>query len=105
MKEGRAILIAATYAENALDCAATGECLKGRVPIEDYMRAGVAKIGRATFAAATNLGSVQQCGFVYEWGRSKVSFGNGQKVAHRYLTDGSGSRGRLEDLPKYAHSR
>jgi hypothetical protein len=37
MKEGRAILIAATYVENALDCAATGECLKGRVAIEDYM--------------------------------------------------------------------
>ena len=50
---------------------------------------------------ATSLGSVRQGGFVYEWGRSKVSFGNGQKVAHRYLTDGSGSRGRLEDLPKY----
>ncbi len=86
MKEGRAALISATYADNALDCPATGECLKGRAAIEDYMRARIAKLGHATFASATSLGSVQQGDFVYEWGRSEVSFGDGQKVAHRYLT-------------------
>ena len=86
MKDGRAALIAATYAEDALDCAATGECVKGRTAIEDYMRARIAKLGRARFAAATSLGSVQQGDFVYEWGRAEVSFGDGQKVAHRYLT-------------------
>ena len=86
MKEGRAAPIAATYAENALDCAATGECVKGRAAIEDYMRARIAKLGRAISASATSLGSVQQGDFIYEWGRSEVSFANGQKVAHRYLT-------------------
>lgn len=86
MKDGRAALIAATYAENAVDCAATGECVKGRAAIEDYIRARIAKLGRATFASATSLGSVQQGDFVYEWGRSEVSFGNGGKVVHRYLT-------------------
>ena len=86
MKDGRAAPIAATYAENALDCAVTGECVKGRAAIEDYLTARIAKLGRATFAAATSLGSVQQGDFVYEWGRAEVSFGDGQKVAHRYLT-------------------
>lgn len=86
MKVGKSALIAATYAENALDCTATGECMKGRAAIEDYMKARIAKLGRATFAAATSLGSVQQGDFVYEWGRSEVGFGDGQKVAHRYLT-------------------
>lgn len=86
MKDGRAAPIAATYAENALDCAATGECVKGRAAIEDYLTARIAKLGRATFAVATSLGSVQQGDFVYEWGRAEVSFGDGQKVAHRYLT-------------------
>jgi ketosteroid isomerase-like protein len=86
MKDGRAALIAATYAENAVDCAATGECVKGRAAIEDYIRARIAKLGRATFASATSLGSVQQGDFVYEWGRSEVIFGNRGKVAHRYLT-------------------
>ena len=86
MKDGKAALIAATYAENAVDCAATGECVKGRAAIEDYIRARIAKLGRATFASATSLGSVQQGDFVYEWGRSEVIFGDGGKVAHRYLT-------------------
>ena len=86
MKDGKAAPIAATYAEDAVDCTATGECLRGRAAIEDYMRARLAKFGRATFASATSLGSVQQGDFVYEWGRSEVSFGDGQKVAHRYLT-------------------
>jgi len=38
------------------------------------------------FASATSLGSVQQGDYVYEWGRSEIGFGDGQKVAHRYLT-------------------
>lgn len=86
MKDGSAAPIAATYAENALDCAATGECVKGRAAIENYLATQIAKLGRATFAAATSLGSVQQGDFVYEWGRAEVSFGDGQKVGHRYLT-------------------
>jgi ketosteroid isomerase-like protein len=86
MKEARAAPIAATYADSGVDCAATGECVKGRAAIEDYIRARIAKLGRATSASATSLGSVQQGDFVYEWGRSEVSFANGQKVSHRYLT-------------------
>jgi ketosteroid isomerase-like protein len=86
MKEGTAAAIAATYAENALDCAATGECVKGRAAIEDYMKARIARLGRAISASATSLGAVQQGDFIYEWGRSEVSFANGQKAAHRYLT-------------------
>ena len=86
MKEGKAAPIAATYADSAVDCAANGECLKGRAAIEDYMKSRIAKLGRAISASATSLGSVQQGDFVYEWGRSEVSFANGQKVVHRYLT-------------------
>lgn len=86
MKEGDAAAAAATYADNAVDCSAMGDCVKGRMAIEDYMKARIAKLGRATAAAATSLGSVQQGGFVYEWGRAELSFGNGQKVAQRYLT-------------------
>lgn len=86
MKDGRTAPIASTYAENAVDCSATGECLKGRAAIEDYLKTRIAKLGRATSASAISLGSVQQGDFVYEWGRAEVSFADGQKVAHRYLT-------------------
>jgi ketosteroid isomerase-like protein len=60
--------------------------VKGRAAIADYLAARIAKLGRARSAVAVSLGSVQQGDFVYEWGRSEVSFGDGQKVAHRYLT-------------------
>lgn len=86
MQEGKAAPIAATYAESAVDCSASGECVKGRAAIEDYMRSRIARLGRAISASANSLGSVQQGDFVYEWGRSAVSFANGQKVSHRYLT-------------------
>ncbi len=59
MKDGRSAPIAATYAENAVDCTAAGECVKGRAAIEDYLRLRLAKFGRATSATATSLGSVQ----------------------------------------------
>jgi len=86
MKEGRAAPIAATYAENAVDCTAAGECLQGRAAIEGFLKARIAKLGRVISASAATVGSVQQGDFVYEWGRSEVSYANGQKVAHRYLT-------------------
>ncbi len=86
MKEVRAAPIAATYTESAVDCAATGECVKGRAAIEDHIKARIAKLDRATPASAIRRGSDQQGDFVYEWGRTEVAFANGQKVAHRYLT-------------------
>ena len=61
MKEGRVELIAATYGENAVDCTPTGECVKGRAAIEDFMRGRIARLGRAISASATSLGSVPFC--------------------------------------------
>jgi ketosteroid isomerase-like protein len=60
--------------------------VKGRAAIVDYIRTRIAKLGRATSASTTSLGSVQQGDFVYEWGRSEVTFADGQKATHRYLT-------------------
>ena len=95
MKEGKAAPIAATYADSAVDCAANGECLKGRAAIEDYMKARIAKLGRAISASATSLGSVQQGDFVYEWGRSEVSFAKGKRWSTVISPCGSGSQGAI----------
>jgi ketosteroid isomerase-like protein len=86
MKQGKAAPIAATYAENAVDCTAAGECLKGRAAIEKYFAERMAKNGRATSAVATSLGSVQQGDFVYEWGRAQLGFAGSTSTPHRYLT-------------------
>ncbi|HEX3742643.1 MAG TPA: DUF4440 domain-containing protein [Bryobacteraceae bacterium] len=86
MKTGDASAIAATYAGNAVDCAATGECVKGRAAIEAHVKERLAKMGRAVSASAATTGSVQQGDFVYEWGHSEVAFAAGPKTSHRYLT-------------------
>jgi uncharacterized protein (TIGR02246 family) len=86
MKAGDAKAIAATYAADAVDCAATGECARGRAAIEEHFKTRFATLGNALSASAASLGSVQQGDFVYEWGRSEMSFSGGQKTSHRYLT-------------------
>lgn len=86
MKSGDAAKIAMTYAADALDCGATGECVKGRAAIERAMQQRVAKIGRADSASVMSLGSVQRGNFVYEWGSATAAFANGKKIEGSYLT-------------------
>lgn len=86
MKSGDAAKIAATYAADALDCGATGECLKGRAAIESATKARAAKMGRAESASVMSLGSVQRGNFVYEWGSATAAFAGGKKIEGSYLT-------------------
>lgn len=85
MKTGNFAQIIATYADDAVDCGPTGECLKGRAQIEQHIKEG-AKHGRATSAIVHSWGSTQQEDFVYEWGKAEATFANGQKLAEPYLT-------------------
>lgn len=86
MKEASSAPIAMTYAEDALDCPPSGDCLKGRALVEARMKDRFAKYGRATAATVTSLGSVQQGDFVYEWGRADAAYADGRKIGGRYLT-------------------
>jgi ketosteroid isomerase-like protein len=86
MKKGDAKRIAATYAEDAVDCSLTGECLKGRAAIERQLLDRVNKLGPAISALVTSTGSVQQGDFVYEWGRAEASFAKGSRIVGNYLT-------------------
>ena len=86
MKSGNVAKVAATYALDAVDCGATGECVKGRAAIERAMQQRVAKMGRAESASVMSLGSVQREEFVYEWGSATAAFANGKKIEGPYLT-------------------
>lgn len=86
MKNGDAAIIAATYTEEALDCGSNGECIQGRKAVEQKMKDRIAKLGQAQSASVTSAGSVQQGGFVYEWGRADASFPNGVRIGGHYLT-------------------
>jgi ketosteroid isomerase-like protein len=86
MEQAKASIVAATYADNAVDCPVAGDCIKGRPAIEQHLKERSAKLGKAVSASVTSLGSVQQGGLVYEWGRAEATFSDGQKLAGRYLT-------------------
>jgi ketosteroid isomerase-like protein len=86
MKQGKVGLIAATYTQDAVDCSAAGDCIRGRSTIEAHMKEEIAKLGKANSASVTSVGSVQQGRFVYEWGHAEASFPSGRKIVDRYLT-------------------
>ena len=86
MRQGNVGLIAATYTSDAVDCSAEGDCIRGLAAIEEHMKEGMAKLGKAESASVTSSGSVQQGRFVYEWGHAEASFSNGKKIVDQYLT-------------------
>ena len=86
VKNGDVALIIATYAENAVDCDATGECIRGRTEIERHMRAQLANFGQARSATVKTWGSSQQGSFAYEWGQAEATFMSGKHLVERYLT-------------------
>ncbi|MGA8594892.1 MAG: DUF4440 domain-containing protein [Bryobacteraceae bacterium] len=86
VEAGNVGLIAATYADDAIDCDSTGKCIKGRIQIEQHLRAQLISLGRARSAAVTTWGSSQNGSFVYEWGQAEAVFDGGKALAERYLT-------------------
>jgi ketosteroid isomerase-like protein len=86
IKAGNIEPIAATYAENAVDCGPQGRCIQGRRAIERDMKTKLASLGRARSAAVHSRGSIEQGEFVYEWGLAEAAFANGQRLAEKYLT-------------------
>lgn len=85
MKTGNIAQIIATYANDAVDCGPTGECIRGRAQIEKHMKEGVDR-GKATSAKVDSWGSTQRGDFVYEWGRAEAAFASGQHMNEPYLT-------------------
>jgi ketosteroid isomerase-like protein len=78
--------ILATYAEDAVDCGPTGECIHGRLQIERQMTTQLASLGRARSAAVKTWGSTEQGSFIYEWGQAEAAFFSGKKLVEKYLT-------------------
>ena len=78
--------IIATYAEDAVDCGPTGDCIRGRLQIERHMTTQLASLGRARSAAVKSWGSTEQGSFIYEWGQAEATFDSGKKLVEKYLT-------------------
>jgi ketosteroid isomerase-like protein len=86
VKTGNPSLIVDTYAENAVDCGPTGECLSGRLQIAQHLQKQLAANGRARSAAVDSWGTSQHGSFVYEWGQAEATFDDGKHLAEKYLT-------------------
>ena len=86
LKTGNAALVAATYEEDGVECAPSGECEKGRAAYEQKTKARLEKLGRAQSAEVHTAGSVRQGDFIYEWGSARAEFPGGKKIDGRYLT-------------------
>ena len=86
VKSGDVARIAATYAEDAVDCGPSGECIRGRREIEQQMKTQLATRGRARSATVNSWGSTQQGNFVYEWGQAEATFDGGKRLVEKYLT-------------------
>jgi ketosteroid isomerase-like protein len=86
VKTGNIALIIATYADDAVDCGSSGECVRGRLEIERHMKTQLASLGPARSAAVASAGSTQQGDFAYEWGQAEATYAGGQRVVEKYLT-------------------
>jgi ketosteroid isomerase-like protein len=86
IKAGDVKRITATYAEDAVDCGRTGECVRGRFQIERHMTTQLESLGRARSAAVETQGSTEQGSFIYEWGEAEATFAGGKRLVERYLT-------------------
>lgn len=86
VKTGNIALIIATYADDAVDCGPSGECVSGRLEIERHMKTQLASHGIARSAAVASAGSTQQGDFAYEWGQAEATYAGGKKLVEKYLT-------------------
>lgn len=71
MKQGNVALLGPGNADDAVDCGAGGDCIRGREALEKHMREEMAKSGKADSASVISVGSVQQGRYVYEWGEAR----------------------------------
>ncbi len=86
LKAGDPAVIVAPYEEDALDCAGTGDCLKGRAAIEKHYAERIAKLGRATWGEVVTRQLVRDGDYAYEWGRAHAKFAGDKQIEGRYLT-------------------
>ena len=86
MKQGSVALLVKGFTADAVDCDPQGKCIRGRLALEENSKELVAKFGKANSASVVSIGSVQQGGYVYEWGEATAQFPGGKGIVDPYLT-------------------
>lgn len=86
MEKGDAITAAAAYAADAVFCTNDGKCYTGHQAILDMTKEALAARGPAIHAEAHSTRTVEDHGYIYEWGWAKIVTGAGKTVAGGYFT-------------------
>lgn len=86
MEKGDAVSAAAAYAPDAVFCTHDGKCYSGHQAILDMTRKALAARGAAKHAEAHTTRTVEDHGYIYEWGRAAIVTGAGKTVADGYFT-------------------
>lgn len=86
MEKGDAATVAAAYAPDAVFCTQDGKCYSGHQAILDMTKGALAAHGPAKHAEAHTTRTVEDHGYIYEWGRAEIVTGAGKTVAGGYFT-------------------
>lgn len=86
LKTGNAPLIARAYAQDAVFCGATGECIKGVEAVTALYEASLRRAGRAVDATVRSDALRVDGDLAYESGRAGVRTASGRSVSGRYST-------------------
>jgi ketosteroid isomerase-like protein len=86
LKTGNADLIAAAYADDSVNCSATGECVRGRQAAAEQYKNVIAKFGRATDAFVRSESLRVDHDLAYESGYAEAHFANGMVRRGRFST-------------------
>jgi ketosteroid isomerase-like protein len=86
LKMGNADLIAAAYADDSVNCNASGDCVKGREAAAAQYKDVIAKFGRATNAFVHSESLRVDHDLAYESGYAEAHFANGMDRKGRFST-------------------
>ncbi len=86
LKAGDTERIVRAYAQDAVFCGATGDCIKGPAAIAEQYKAVLAKYGRATEATVHSAGLRVDHDLAYESGDAEAHFPNGVVRKGRFST-------------------
>ena len=86
LKTGNADLIAAAYMDDAVNCGASGDCVKGREAAAAQYRDVIAKFGHATDAFVRSESLRVDHDLAYESGYAEAHFPNGMVRQGRFST-------------------
>jgi ketosteroid isomerase-like protein len=85
MKSGDIVQITRAYANDAVNCSAAGECVRGIAEIRKQIGTRIAGLGKAISGSVTSDGLVPNGDLAYEWGRSTARFKD-RSISGRFVT-------------------